>query len=74
MLSPYAAPARFHGLIAGPLAAAITACVAEPAHRRRAAAFARRLAAEDGAAAVPACLGVASGSAQRPPRLSARDG
>ncbi|WP_170066520.1 hypothetical protein [Streptomyces sparsogenes] len=49
---------RFQGLIVGSLAAAITACVAEPAHRRRAAALARRVAAEDGAAAVLARVGV----------------
>ncbi|MER6144579.1 glycosyltransferase [Streptomyces sparsogenes] len=53
------APLPFQALTAGSLAAAITACVSEPAHRRRAAALAGRLAAEDGAAAVLARVGVA---------------
>ncbi|MEU7240805.1 hypothetical protein [Streptomyces sparsogenes] len=60
-MSPRAAapaPLPFRALTAESLAAAITACAAEPAHRRRAAALARRVAAEDGAAAVLARVGV----------------
>jgi UDP:flavonoid glycosyltransferase YjiC (YdhE family) len=45
-------PLPFEDLTAEALGAAITACVTEPAHRRRAAELARRIAAEDGAAAV----------------------
>ncbi|RLV04616.1 glycosyl transferase [Streptomyces griseocarneus] len=45
-------PLPFEDLTAEALAASITACVTEPAHRRRAAELARRIAAEDGAAAV----------------------
>ncbi|WP_371476916.1 glycosyltransferase [Kitasatospora sp. NBC_00315] len=42
----------FQDLGAEALGAAITMCVTEPAHRRRAAELARRIASEDGAAAV----------------------
>ncbi|MEU9794946.1 glycosyltransferase [Streptomyces sparsogenes] len=55
-------PVPFQALTVESLAAAITACLAEPAHRRRAAALARRVAAEDGAAAVLARVGVARAS------------
>jgi len=45
-------PLPFRDLTAEALGAAITACLSEPAHRRRAAEIAHRIAAEDGAAAV----------------------
>ena len=45
-------PLPFQDLTAEALGAAIKACVSEPAYRRRAAALARRIAAEDGAATV----------------------
>ncbi|MFJ3516968.1 glycosyltransferase [Streptomyces sp. NPDC090131] len=47
----------FEVLTAEVLGDAITACVTEPAHRRRAAELARSIAAEDGAAAVLAHIG-----------------
>ncbi|MGW0562775.1 glycosyltransferase [Streptomyces sp. NPDC003016] len=50
-------PLPFQGLTAEALGAAITACLSEPAHRRRAAELAHRIAAEDGAAAVLAHIG-----------------
>ncbi|MFJ5588946.1 glycosyltransferase [Streptomyces noursei] len=53
-----ARPLPFHELTAEALGAAITACVTEPALRQRAAELARRIAAEDGAAAVLARVGV----------------
>ncbi|WP_042389545.1 glycosyltransferase [Streptacidiphilus melanogenes] len=52
-------PLPFHELTAEALAEAITACVADPAHGQRAVELARRIAAEDGAAAVLAHVGVA---------------
>lgn len=45
-------PLPFQELTAESLAAAITACTADPAYRQRAAELARRIGAEDGAAAV----------------------
>lgn len=45
-------PLPFQELTAEALGAAITACLSEPSHRRRAAELAHRIAAEDGAAAV----------------------
>lgn len=53
-------PLPFHELTAEALAEAITACVADPAHRQRAVELARRIATEDGAAAVLAHIGIAS--------------
>jgi len=50
-------PLPFQDLTAEALAAAITACLSEPAHRRRAAELARGIAAEDGAARVLAHIG-----------------
>ncbi|GAA1961639.1 glycosyltransferase [Kitasatospora viridis] len=50
-------PVPFHDLTAEALGDAITACLAEPAHRHRAAELARGIAAEDGAAALLAHLG-----------------
>ncbi|MCX5214376.1 glycosyltransferase [Kitasatospora sp. NBC_00240] len=50
-------PLPFQDLGAENLAAAITACVSEPTHRRRAAELARHIASEDGAAAVLAHIG-----------------
>ncbi|RSS94216.1 glycosyltransferase [Streptomyces sp. WAC05292] len=50
-------PLPFRDLTADALGAAIGACLSEPAHRRRAAALARRMAAEDGAGAVLAHIG-----------------
>ncbi|MGW6459880.1 glycosyltransferase [Streptomyces sp. NPDC055078] len=50
-------PLPFHDLTAEALGTAITACLSEPAHRRRAAGLARRTAAENGAAAVLAHVG-----------------
>ncbi|MEV0300159.1 glycosyltransferase [Streptomyces prasinus] len=50
-------PVPFRGLTAEALGDAITACLSEPAHRRRAAELARGIAAEDGAAAVLAHIG-----------------
>ncbi|MEV8312175.1 glycosyltransferase [Streptomyces flavidovirens] len=53
-------PLPFQDLTAEALGAAITACLSEPAHRRRAAALAHRIAAEDGAATVLAHVGSGS--------------
>ncbi|WEB44703.1 glycosyltransferase [Streptomyces yunnanensis] len=53
-------PLPFHELTAESLAEAITACMADPAHRQRAAELARRIATEDGTSAVLARIGVAS--------------
>ncbi|MEU5302831.1 glycosyltransferase [Streptomyces noursei] len=53
-------PLPFHELTAETLAEAITACVADSAHRQRAVELARRIATEDGTAAVLARIGVAS--------------
>ncbi|MQY40730.1 O-mycaminosyltylonolide 6-deoxyallosyltransferase [Streptomyces sp. RB17] len=53
-------PLPFHELTAEALAEAITACMADPAHRQRAVELARRIATEDGTAAVLARIGVAS--------------
>ncbi|WP_406349067.1 glycosyltransferase [Streptomyces sp. NBC_00144] len=53
-------PLPFHSLTAEALAGAITACMADPAHRQRAVELARRIATEDGTAAVLARIGVAS--------------
>lgn len=50
-------PLPFRDLTAEALGSAITDCLSDPAHRRRAAALARRLAAEDGAGAVLAHVG-----------------
>ncbi|MEU9576557.1 glycosyltransferase [Streptomyces chilikensis] len=50
-------PLPFEDLTAEALAAAVTACLSEPSHRRRAAALARRIAAEDGAGRVLARIG-----------------
>ncbi|GAA2390147.1 glycosyltransferase [Streptomyces glaucosporus] len=50
-------PVPFQDLTAEALGDAITACLSEPAHRRRAAELARGIAAEDGAARVLAHLG-----------------
>lgn len=50
-------PLPFQDLTAEALGAAITACLSEPAHRRRAADLAHRIAAEDGAATVLAHIG-----------------
>lgn len=49
-------PLPFHELTAE----AITACMADPAHRQRAVELARSIATEDGSAAVLARIGVAS--------------
>ncbi|MET8746664.1 glycosyltransferase [Streptomyces sp. NPDC004728] len=53
-------PLPFHELTADALAEAITACVADPAHRRQAVELARRIATEDDTAAVLARIDVAS--------------
>lgn len=50
-------PVPFQDLTAEALGAAITACLTEPSHRRRATELARGIAAEDGAAAVLAHIG-----------------
>ncbi|MQS36147.1 glycosyltransferase [Streptomyces katsurahamanus] len=50
-------PLPFQDLTAEALGSAITSCLSEPAHRRRAAELAQRIAAEDGAAAVLAHIG-----------------
>ncbi|MFJ2863410.1 glycosyltransferase [Kitasatospora sp. NPDC087314] len=52
-------PLPFHELTAEALGTAITACTAEPGHRRRAVELAHHIAAEDGAAAVLGRIGVA---------------
>ncbi|MFF7458330.1 glycosyltransferase [Kitasatospora sp. NPDC008115] len=54
-------PLPFQDLTAENLGDAITACLSEPAHRRRAADLAHRLATEDGAAPVLAHLAAAGG-------------
>ncbi|MGW4232840.1 glycosyltransferase [Streptomyces sp. NPDC004980] len=54
-------PVPFQDLTAEALASAITACLTEPAYRRRAAEIARIIAAEDGAAAVLAHIGPGPG-------------
>ncbi|WP_174887073.1 glycosyltransferase [Streptomyces abyssomicinicus] len=54
-------PLPFQDLTAEALGAAITACLSEPAHRRRAAELARQVAAEDGAGRVLAHIGAAAG-------------
>ncbi|MCL7380499.1 glycosyltransferase [Streptomyces sp. 35G-GA-8] len=53
-------PLPFHELTAETLVEAITACTADPNHRQRAVELARRIATEDGTAAVLARIGVAS--------------
>lgn len=53
-------PVPFQDLTAEALGDAITACLSEPAHRRRAAGLARGIAAEDGTAALLAHIGSAS--------------
>ncbi|MEU1229845.1 glycosyltransferase [Streptomyces sp. NPDC005828] len=53
-------PVPFADLTAENLADAITACVSDPSHRRRAAELAHGLAAEDGAAALLAHIGTRS--------------
>ncbi|MFF0106150.1 glycosyltransferase [Streptomyces hirsutus] len=50
-------PLPFQDLTAEALGAGIKACLSEPAHRRRAAGLAHRIAAEDGAATVLAHIG-----------------
>ena len=50
-------PVPFPDLTAKALGDAITACLSEPAHRRRAAGLARGIAAEDGAAPLLAHIG-----------------
>ncbi|MET8116597.1 glycosyltransferase [Streptomyces prasinus] len=58
-------PVPFRDLTAEALGDAITACLSEPAHRRRAAELARGIAAEDGAAAVLAHIGSQSAGRTR---------
>ncbi|MFC1232157.1 MULTISPECIES: glycosyltransferase [Streptomyces] len=65
-------PVPFRDLTAEALGDAITACLSEPAHRRRAAELARGIAAEDGAAAVLAHIG--SENAGRPRAAGRRSG
>ncbi|MFE4414136.1 glycosyltransferase [Streptomyces sp. NPDC056821] len=50
-------PVPFQDLTAEALGDAITACLSEPAHRRRAAELARGIAAEDGTASLLAHIG-----------------
>ncbi|MGC2998318.1 glycosyltransferase [Streptomyces sp. G35A] len=63
-------PLPFQDLTAEALGDAITACLTEPAHRRRAAELARGIAAEDGAAAVLAHIGPAEVRSRTPGRTA----